>query len=622
MSNYQIHYQFGNSPNAQAQQPVFMAADVDLIPESATECLLYQRATRMSVSTTNDLAMALLACDRFRTLPEHLAIIAQQLPVFAEHLEALQGALLELMQHGFFTNPEQQLQRLLQPVENPDISEVQTLYVRSNGRLQTLRPLLQALAGLLAQTPTTMRCVVLEACQEPTLQQATAELVEAIAASSGQDLRYFGLTARQRLITYLAAQTDAHPDDLRWLYQGDPEDSELAYGITLNLALSLSAGQRFLIMDDDALPQVWMREGANPALLLSQAHESFFPLSNESATAAPAYRDVHGAGRYAALPQGKFNPLLAHSTQLGQPIQHFATLAQEHPAAFVGAMGAGALHAIGPGHRVRITQNGAWGDQGSSDLFALYLQRGEALRALTQNEATYRHATRYRNGYRSFDHGYLGHERPVMVTTLMGVDNRSLLLPTLPQGRNEDEFLGAGVAFIDPAALYLHFPWMLEHRPAQLRPWSGDIWEQPFSLPINRFLADLLRQIRPRCMASHPLQRLQYLQAALADFVQAPDRLCAAYEKTSVQARLARLGELKAIFAQEPQALDAWRDDMQRLITLNQTAGLGDGQLFHSRLPLLQRRLGQYVQCLAHWPQIWQCCQQSGETALLTHCLA
>ncbi|WP_006787882.1 hypothetical protein [Thiorhodospira sibirica] len=610
MSNYQIHYQFGNAPTAHAQQPVFMAADVDLIPESATECLLYHRATRMSVSTTNDLAMALLACDRFRTLPEHLAVIARQLPVFAEHLEALQGALLELMQHGFFTSPEQQLQRLLQPVENPEAAAVQTLYVRSNGRLETLRPLLNALAGLLAHAPTTMRCVVLEACQEPALQQATAELVAAIATASGADLRYFGLTARQRLITYLAAQTDAHPDDLRWLYQGDPEDAELAYGITLNLALTLSAGQRFLIMDDDALPQVWMREGVTPTLLLSQARESFFPLASEA------------SAKNTALGRAEFNPLLAHSAQLGQPIQHLATLAQDQPTAFVGAMGAAALHAIGPGHRVRITQNGAWGDQGSSDLFALYLQRGEALRALTQDETTYRHATRYRSGYRSFDHGYLGHERPVMVTTLMGVDNRSLLLPTLPQGRNEDEFLGAALAFIDPAALYLHFPWMLAHHPAQARPWSGDIWEQPFTLPINRFLADLLRQIRPRCMASHPLQRLQYLQAALADFVQAPDRLCAVYEKTSLQARLARLGELKAIFAQEPQALDTWRDDMQRLITLNQTAGLGDGQLFHTRLPLLQRRLGHYVQCLAPWPQVWQCCQERGETALLTHCLA
>jgi hypothetical protein len=126
-------------------------------------------------------------------------------------------------------------------------------------------------------------------------------------------------------------------------------------------------------------------------------------------------------------------------------------------------------HFFGGASRVvRVTVSGSWGDSAMDTPLHVLGMTGESRNALMRSRERYEGAKESREVFRCVP-GYTISDGARFVTMNAGVDNRSILPPFLPVGRNEDGVFALMLHLCDEDARVGHIPFAVLHSPMEPR---------------------------------------------------------------------------------------------------------------------------------------------------------
>jgi hypothetical protein len=350
----------------------------------------------------------------------------------------------------------------------------------------------------------------------------------------------------------------------------------------------MTAGRRFLMLDDDAL----LEPRRAPHF------ESGFSVSSEPDDLS-CFADW--AALEAACPSVDVDPVKAHLDSLGESVAVVWKRFGGTPAAI--ELAAGDAKRFAPAARVLFTQNGAAGDPGSS-LFPYHLL-ALADRSLMRNQAAAHVAFQQRIDWRGHDRVRLAPTRLLTFTTLAGLDNSLLLPPTVRAHRNEDLLLGELAQHIHPASWCVDLPWALPHRREPAKQWLGPT--DSFAQEPVHFLLDWLSDRVSAIASNDAEQRLSTIAALLDDLSKASDaHLCELLEEhvadTSTRVLFAIANRLD-----DAQTPAAWKDALR---PWQRSPALAvDPASIRARIvpPAATRTLAaRYGRALSVWPQLWR----------------
>jgi hypothetical protein len=534
------------------------------------------------------LAQILSTCNNLDTLAALAEAARQKLGAGTAQLAGIHHGLEQLVQAGLL-QPESGLHGQLTQHHHSPV-EIGQLFIRSCDRPEDLDRLLTSLETHHQQGHQLPAITVVDDSRQAAHIERNRSRVELATERLGQSVRHIDRAARRAQVETIAERSGGDAEALRWLVDGDADHSEPSYGSTLNFALLLSAGQGMLVMDDDA--------ELAPYALSAPASTDITLHDHQALTigALDAQRDeLEQATR---LP---LDAVMAHGELIG------AALGTTMSAGAVATLKLDGLspalaHELKQAPRIKLTGNGTLGDAGVSSLHGLLAERGSQLAALAQQGPEGRQHWLSRRYTRSVSALQLAPAWQLMTTTLTGVDNSELLLPTIVHGRNEDLLFGEWLKFMHPNSLIATLPWMLPHRRHSTRAWDDSALDQVAQPSVARLLSDLLSQ-QPKSPSTDATTRAEHAAHWLADLAH-QDR--ASLTDRCQAEQLERKAEVVEGLRRNRDLADppAWlAADFQRAIS----AVLNDAA--HPPVDALQHYAGRYAKALPAWVKAWQWCQ-------------
>ncbi len=513
--------------------------DARVFSDSEASLLVSRQNEPVRLSITA--ARLLGACDRFRTLEEQARQAVNQLHASTAQTGQLTRELRDLAERGLLLSQGDLLKRLQHG--NPSdhrSTQIDTLFVRTCKRPRTLARLLDSIA-VLTEPGELKRCIVLDDSDSDGGDPRTFQLVAEYRSRLPLGLHHVGRGQRRAIIEELAAQSEAEAADLHWFIEGDNDDDQPTYGASLNFALLLGAGEMFAIMDDDASLNAFR-------LQETDTRHRFAPT-----TSARLEFPEPGADLTAGFEPLATSPLAEHARYLGRSGGDFAVLGKTDLDALFERVDPQLMHELSAPTRIRITTNGTLGDPGTAGIQWLFSEPKENLAALCTDEQRYRRLIEQRRMARSPDSIQATTAFTLMTTTLTGIDNRELLLPTKSRGGNEDLLFGALVKWMHPGSLHVGLPHMLLHQRPEPRRWRPEDLDRPRSTNRGRFLADQLGRLAVGLPAGDTNSRMDLLRGWLLGLAGGPpDELIWRLQQdmlelrgTTIERVRARLAELK-----------------------------------------------------------------------------
>src|SRR5690554_243591 len=552
------------------------------------------------------LSQVLILCDQWRSIDAHVAVAIERMPDLQNHAQQLRQGLLHMIEQGLLVDAGQLTQSYTAPSTTQPES-INTLYVRTFCCPGALERLLQSLQT--GRTGASVRTlVVIDDAREDSDVQRSKALLSSYRQQLSPEIVHITRADRDRLADTLAAASGASAEDLRWWLNGDPEDPEMTAGATFNTALLLSAGTITALLDDDAqlTPYGNPQESTNTSSVRmggeskEEARWSLYP-STEAMAEAWSPLDI--------------DPLADHSRWLGQPLSVLIAQASS-PEAFWQSITSADLHTLQPNATVKVSINGILGDPGTGQASWLYTLPPEQLAACLQSEDSYRQlVSRRLLARKPLGHQLLPHHS--LLTPLMGLDNRQLMPPTIPNGRGEDSLFVELVCGVYPDSLFAQLPWMLKHVPEHQREFDRDSLLNPVAMGSNLLLNSYLHPLRHAIPNADPATRLQWLGHSLQALSEAPEAtLTADYQRhlSGDRSAMARQLTLNLKTLQPPKYL---ADDMQLLLAPCRQGIATDQERMAPIVRQARRRAGRYNQALASWRSAWEHCQQLGEPQVL-----
>jgi len=199
-----------------------------------------------------------------------------------------------------------------------------------------------------------------------------------------------------------------------------------------------------------------------------------------------------------------------------------------------------------------------------------------------------------------------------MTTTLTGIDNREMLLPTAAQGRNEDLLFAGLMHFLYPDSLTVNLPLMLPHRPTDPRRWSDQDLdpERPIDHGYNHMmvLSDLIQSLA--LPAGDHRSRLAFLVAWLEHLARLDDQ--------AIRALL--IDYISELQGEQVRAINETASDLDAPDWLQILFGRVIASLlqedtnaeahFLTLAHSIQEFAGKYAPSLSDWTLAWRwCCQ-------------
>lgn len=502
MSNNDLTFSFSLAQSTQAAPPLptrYIARpfEAHLIGQ---EALLLAAGDDSAHRVPLFYPQALGRCDQFRTLEEHTTILTQDFGIPPSEQPAVRQGLEGLVERDLLRSENRVFEQLGGAAVDSGSDPVQTLCIRTCNRPDDLLSLLKSLSRHAADAGLTT-ILILDDGPDRTASAASAAAIAAAPEISGVRIEHIDRARRTRIIESLCRQTGADAAALLWLIEGDIADPEASYGSNLNLALLLTAGQRFLMIDEDALLDPYQIAAPAKRLSLRVEHqfETCFPDPDREETTQFAAVDV--------------NPISAHAELLGQPIAAIAARYGLQGGHLMGELSPQMIYEFSQRPRLRLTTNGTLGDTGSGDLLSLYTLPATALQPWLASPDAYAQRLYSRRMARSVPETQIAASINLMTTTLTGVDNRELLLPVGAKGRGEDLVFGALIRFLHPGTPCAALPWMLPHRRDSIRRWTAEDLHRPRRLALNTYLAPRIEDLLATQLPAAPEARARVLAA-------------------------------------------------------------------------------------------------------------
>jgi hypothetical protein len=264
--------------------------------------------------------------------------------------------------------------------------------------------------------------------------------------------------------------------------------------------------------------------------------------------------------------------------------------------------------------RVTVTMSGLVGDCAMS-WPRWFLLAGRSRERLMQSETAYRDAFRSREILRVASQ-YAISAGQFCLSTAIGFDNRTLMPPLFPIGRNEDSVMGLTLRRCFPDGYFGHVPWAVLHAPQETRAFaSEDMWADAASCGVSGIISLCLSHGEFGPGRTDGTQRLRILGRNLTQLGALPQSEFDEFIRVQLWRQASRtLGAFSEFLRAYRQSPDFWAKDIRQYATTLREAMMRDdysaprdlrrGRSADEARAMTQRLVGQFGALLAAWPEI------------------
>ena len=591
----------------------FRPFDIEIMPFSSQEILVWSKRTdsaRILPALPANLAFSL---EGFNNLPGHVASLIEQfdratagVPMERIDRAIWTNMLNELVRDGFFVSEEYLRTDIDRRIGDMAHDEQEKASIASVGLPTANRPqcLQRAVASYVDQAQRTGRdivCMVMDDSREEATRRRNVDVLHSLHQRNAADILYADRTRLTEYGSRLAAYANVPEEVVRFALLG-PDDKGPTYGAPRNALLLLTAGEIYVQADDDTTADTMEIAQCQDGLSLISDAESngyrFFASSEEALQSVkPAEIDL----------------LSVHEQILGKsPAPIIAQFAQNDSDVNIAKVSGRFLERLSmPGAHVALSFTGIVGDTGMEFFQQRLFMQGETLDRLVSDPDHYRNLLRSRYMLRTSRRLAIS-DGVFCMGMNMGVDNRRLLPPFMPTGRNEDGLFGVMVRLCLPNAFRGHLPrYAVRHLPPEKRSYpENDIAFRPLRANDLLIYITLTQDGNP---IGEGVDALHTLGDMLIRLARLPQKAFSDYlRKLALQAVHADVFRAEHCLGNELDRPDFWRNDVMRyLASARETVKKSDFSVPsdlpgtpQERLAAFRRQVLAYGQLLTHWPAL------------------
>jgi hypothetical protein len=484
------------------------------------------------------------------------------------------------------------------PDEAPvDAAAITTVGVVTADRPDLLRRCLPTMLNHFAASSRKPRLLVIDGSGSRDARTLTRRYTEEILSSKGWPGCYVGRHIHARLLRRLTAD----PDISRTSLPGE-------IGASRNLLLLLTAGEALLMVDDDILALPYSSSCVTTAVdtIRLGGHSEYrihVPFTDRNAVRNTLQQVPHCL-------------LDLHERLLGRPLSTILQMAACDARDCCNHV----LQACNDSNStVRLTFAGLAGDSAIWCPYRLLFVSGPTRLRLLADPRAFELALASRETVRMVDRYTVSHE-PTCMAYCMGLDNRHLLPPFMPFGRNEDGLFGHTLAAQDPGALFGHVPVAVFHDSLRPSAYPQGVVMSAGSRSLSEGFAFALRVCQGAIRSIDPSTRLCRLGELLLDIASLPPhRLLRWVRETIIEYRC---NEIAALMKERESGLipDHWRSASETYQTafmaaLSSSPRVPLADLSYSTenqlAQLVQTRFRLAGRLMIEWPRLWSRAQEA-----------
>ncbi|MDC8014690.1 hypothetical protein [Tahibacter soli] len=620
-SNVQFQYSFDATPQPlqrpvvrpDPNAPLFASEDALVASLSNNECIFQVKRTGDAHVMTFQVLQALDQCRDFRTLDEHVARVQTTIPGLENQRDAVKTVLESLVDRELLVSDDLFVSRLSDGRAARASKPLRAAFIRACDRPAQLDRLLASLADYERRFRSARHYVVLDDSSTEASIDRHRDLVREFARTTGCKVTFIGPAERQRLADKLAKALPAARAAIDSLLLPQPGATNFGGGRSWNLALLLSAGDRFVMFDDDHRLPLKRHELAASGLDLAPSRGAFARFFRNMEEALGAGEEIDA------------DPFALHLDACGSGIGDLvARDAYKLDRESLRGLPLSRLTHLAPDARVLATMHGTYGSARSESAAWLYQLDAEGRADFTASREAYLANVEAQHLWHGTRQARLS---SIAWFTPFAFDNSELLPCTNPLGRGEDALFSAAAHFCHPDALVLELPVAIGHVQEQSRRRSQRSLQA--STPrLNHFATDYIQRQFGAFLASDPAQRLHLLAGIFRDLAGADEARRVTHLREYLNyVRADAIERLQQQF--EAAANDSpiyWQADVRSIIDANGRALIAKGA---PRLAdwsddidpagcaaALAREFNGLADQFDAWPALWSYAREQGERLL------
>ena len=420
-----------------------------------------------------------------------------------------------------------------------------------------------------------------------------------LMANHDVPIRYITRAFRRKLARQIAEVSGVPVEVARFALVGD-EQIDASYGAARNTLLLMTAGHLTLQVDDDSECNIRTLKRSRDAIhFSSRLPQEFWYFDREEEV------DVE-------FPMGETDILQHHEHMLGRSIAAVVNLQKE------AVIDAGAIHAPmvkalrQEGASIGISQVGWYGDAGVNNTLYRLMHTGQSFDRLTRSKDVYRRQLSTRITARTAAEWGV-YSGTALMGVSMGIDNRSVLPPFLPVGRNEDAVFGHVLRGCFPAKFIGFLPgFLIRHAPGERRAKLLPRFEPYTGAAIISVMID---QFVPGINAG-PAEAMHVVASGLKCIASTSDREFESYlQQICAEQLIGKVNYLEHLMETRTGAPEFWHKDIEAITRTMKNALLQHRVVFREKdedarrkaLHKMRELVYNFSLVLNHWPAMLQC---------------
>ena len=580
--------------NAFKPLPDWVAFDLcQAYPVPGGNLLLHNTRNGKRAMVRPEVYAALLQCRCFKTLDQHAAAIIELNPAMQGQQADIRKVLQNMLNSGIMLSAKRVCDTLKIKAENRHDQQQNlqpVVAILTWERPQALERLLESIAAN-CDTGGFHRLYVIDDSRNAENIERNRSITERHASGIAAPVQYFGQAEQARWLGKLVALQPEHEQAIRFLVDRTRWTDFWTAGLSRNLALLLSPGRRLVMIDDDAICEVYDPPQAGPQITFSDdpREAAFFGTEKEwSHLRQPINPD----------------PVDRHMQCLGLTFSEaLAVLGEQNlkPSSLRNAT-ALQLTELQTGSKILVTECGSLGCPGTSNNTWLPDMPPTSLKRMLASEDKTNQALTSRKVWSG---RHQPHFAPrANMSQITGFDNRQILPPYLPNLRGEDRLFGYMLDFIFPTSLTLDYPWAAPHLPLPERKWRDRDLNFTPGDSFPKFFVENILGNKSACLATSAHQRLSHLAGWFSNLAAAsPESLSNMYRESRLRGDSEQLSHLTTLLEKTEPAPVSWQNYLRNGIAqLNADLDLASREDF-----IVKGTPGSlpYDELVAFWKKVW-----------------
>lgn len=466
--------------------------------------LLHNTRNSKRAIVKTEVYAALVSCNDFQTLDTHVNNIVKQNPAMQGQQADIQKVCKQMLDSGIMLSAKDVVERLKPKQESETrIDARPVVAIITWERPEALERLLTSITANCDTGKFRSLYVIDDSRKQVNIEQNQA-LVSKFSGKINAPLHYFGQSEQQFFIKALLKKLPEYEQAVRFLFDQGLWTDHWTSGLARNWATLLSCGYRLVVMDDDAVCDIYNPPNPKPHITLSGAPRENDFFAND--------------GEWAHLHQSiNPDPVDRHMQCLGLKLSGaINVLGQQHlkPSSLKDASSLQA-HGFLADSPVLMTEAGSLGCPGTSSNTWLPSMTPGSLKKMLASASKTTYALSTRKVWNGRNHPHFSPQSNMSPIT--GLDNTQMLPPYLPIIRGEDLLFAYMVSFVFPSSVTLDYPWAVPHLPIPERKWEHKDLDFDPKQSFPTFFIEKVLEYKSAYQSVTPQDRLTALAAWFKD---------------------------------------------------------------------------------------------------------